>query len=337
MISSLYKGIRSISSFSKQARMSRLVFDLGLKPSVGRSELTELGLPGNARGGMIVSLDFEMAWAFRYSKRTVDPLDMARLERENIPVLLSFFDEFGIPATWATVGHLFLESCRKGDHDWMRRMPHFDDHWKYTSGDWFDHDPSTDYRKDKAWYAPDLIEQILNSSVSHEFGCHTFSHIDCSDKNCPAGVLDDEIKACKIAARKWGIDLKSFVFPGGTAGNYSVLKEHGFKIYRKKMKHGLAYPLRDDHGMLATPSTSGFGRGYDWEARYYIQRFCNTIDKAIRAGVIAHFWTHPSVDKWTLNNVIPHVFRYASELRQKGNLWIGTMGQIADYIELESR
>lgn len=332
MIRAFYRKILSRSSSSQKARVSKLIFDLGLKPSVLRPGEDHKGFPGKAEGGMIISADFEMAWAFRYSKRNVNPLEMARQERENVPVLLSLFEEFSVPITWATVGHLFLESCQKGDHDLMRRIPHFDDHWKFTSGDWFDHDPYTDYHRDNSWYAPDLIELTLRSSVKHEFGCHTFSHIDCSDKNCPAGVLEDEIKACKDAAGKWGIEFKSFVFPGGTYGNYQVLKKHGLKIYRKNMKHDLAYPFRDELGLLVTSSTASFGKGFDWTADYYVQRFRKIIDKAINSKTIAHIWLHPSVDKWTLRYVIPPVLKYAAEQRQKGRLWIGTMGQIADHI-----
>lgn len=314
-----------------------LVYDLGIKPSVMRSSCINRKFPGAAKGGLIISVDFEMAWAFRYSRRNVNPLDMARRERENIPVLLGLFEDTAIPVTWATVGHLFLESCRKGDHDWMRRIPYFDDHWRYISGDWFDHDPCTDYHKDEAWYAPDLIELILRSPVSHEFGCHTFSHIDCSDSKCPAGVLYDEISASKEAAQKWGIDLKSFVFPGGTAGNYSVLKEHGFTIYRKKIKYNLAYPFRDDCGVFVTPSTSGLAAGYDCKSEHYINRFCKIIDRAIETNTVAHLWLHPSIDQWTMHYVLPAVLKYASDQRLKGKLWISTMGQFADYMDAEER
>ena len=48
-------------------------------------------------------------------------LKKAKQSRENVPVLLKIFEDFNIPITWATVGHLFLESCNKGDHDWMEK------------------------------------------------------------------------------------------------------------------------------------------------------------------------------------------------------------------------
>jgi len=316
---------------NQKGLISKFVFQFSNKPFVLKDNLKiEHKFPNSEKGGLIISADFEMAWAFRFSKRKVDPLAMAAFERENIPVLLQYLEKYSIPITWATVGHLFLESCNKGDHDWMHRIPHFDDHWKFTEGDWFDCDPYTNYKKDNAWYAPDLVEMILKSSIKHEIGCHTFSHIDCSDKNCPPEVIDDELKASKDAAARWGINMKSLVFPGGTAGNYAILKKNGFKIYRKNIKYDMSYPFQDELGMLITPTTSSFGRIHDWSSDYYIFRYRKMIDKAVRTNTIAHFWLHPSVDKWTLKNVIPDVLCYAAELREKGMLWIGTLNHFVN-------
>lgn len=331
----IYTTIRSLTGDKYRAKMSKMIFDLGLKPTIKPKEGEQL-YPSGGKGGLIISADFEMAWAFRYSKRTKDYLSAAARERKHVPILVKLFEDYHIPITWATVGHLFLSSCNEGDHDWMARIPHFDDHWLFTEGDWYDHDPYTDYITDSAWYAPDLIEIIVNSSVPHEIGCHTFSHMDCSYKNCPPEVLNDELKACKEVAKDWGINFKSLVFPGGTHGNYSVLAKHGIKIYRKNTEYDLSYPYRDNFGMLVTTSSGSFGKTYDWSAEYYIRRFKIIIDKAIKTGTVAHIWFHPSVDGWTLENVIPRVLKYASEKRDDGDLWIGTMGDIADFINGES-
>lgn len=318
---------------AQQAYLAKLVFELGLKPSVMRSSVSASArFPNGCQGGLVISADFEMAWAFRYSKRKVDPIKMASLERGNLPQLLEVFDTHQVPVTWATVGHLFLRSCQRGDHDWMRRIPHFDGHWKYIEGDWFDHDPYTDSSRDSAWYAPDLVELILNSGVAHEFGCHTFSHLDCSDAHCPPEVLEDEIKASAAAALYWGITLRSFVFPGGTAGNYRVLRDNGFKIYRRRINHDIAYPFTDQNGLLVTASTSMFGKAFDWSAEYYVRRYRTILEKAMRSHTIAHLWLHPSVDAWTLKHVIPEVLKLAASYRDQGKLWIGTMGQLAELV-----
>lgn len=323
----IYNAVRNIVGEKQQQMLTKLIFDIGLKPTIKPSE-GQCYYPDGAKGGLVISADFEMAWAFRYSKRTKDFLGAAARERKHVPLLVKLFDEYNIPITWATVGHLFLDSCNKEDHVWMSRIPHFDDHWRFTEGDWFEHDPHTDYKKDSAWYAPDLIELILQSRVKHEIGCHSFSHIDCSYKNCPSEVLDDEIKACKIAAAQWDIEFKSFVFPGGTAGNYEILAKHDFQVYRKNTQYDLSIPYKDDLGLFVTTSSGSFGKTADWSADYYISRYKKIIDKAIKSGTIAHLWMHPSIDEWTLINVIPGVLRYASGRREEGKLWIGTMGDI---------
>ncbi len=333
MIKQIYNRIYNQLSAKQKADVSKFVIALSGKPHVKRSSIQPVKkFPSLQTGGLIISADFEMAWAFRYSKRNVNPITMADLERENIPILLSLFDEYAIPITWATVGHLFLESCSETSHDWMRRIPYFDHHWKYTSGDWFDADPHTGYQQDSAWYAPDMIEMILKAAVRHEIGCHTYSHILCSDQYCPSGVFEDELKACKQAAGRWGIQLKSMVFPGGIPGNKSILKQQGILIYREKTKYDLAYPYHDDLGLLVTPSTMGFARSYEWSADYYLNRFRKIIDKAIATNSVAHFWLHPSVDKWTLKYVMPDVLKYSAEKREEGGLWIGSMAQMAEHI-----
>ncbi len=327
----LYKTLRKIANNKQKSFITKLLFDIGVTPSVLKHGIKNT-FPNGEKGGFIISADFEMAWAFRYSKNDVDPIEKAMAERKNIPVMLRLFERYNIPITWATVGHLFLTECKKGDHDWMARIPHFDDHWKFTEGDWFDHDPYSNYKKDPAWYAPDMVDLILNSSIKHEIGCHTFSHIDCLYKNCPAQVLEDELKACQELADKNNIRLKSLVFPGGTAGNYEVLKKLGYKIYRKNIKYNLVYPYRDKHGLLVTASTSSWGRNANWTQEYYIKRYKKIINKAIQTNTIAHIWLHPSIDEWTLINVIPKVLEYAAKRRDENKLWIGTMGQIAEYI-----
>jgi peptidoglycan/xylan/chitin deacetylase (PgdA/CDA1 family) len=334
-IRKIYMTTRKASPVWLNSFLTKQAFLLSGKPFVKKDGIDPAKkFPGGQKGGFIISADFEMSWAFRFSKKNKNYLELGRHERENFPKIIALLEKYNIPVTWATVGHLFLESCSKGDHDWMARIPHFDDHWKFTQGDWFDHDPYTDHHKDPEWYAPDLIEQIIQSPVPHEIGCHTFSHMDCTYKNCPPLVLDDELKACTLAAEKLGIKLTSLVFPGGTAGNYEILKKHGYRIYRKNIDVDLAYPFRDEFGMMITPTSGSFGdNGLGWSSSYFIYRYKKIIDRAIKTSTVAHFWFHPSIDTWSLEQVMPEVLKYADQKQEEGKLWIGTMGEMADHIE----
>ncbi len=339
MIRSIYKSVRGLMPKSIRSEITKLIFTFSSKPFVKRDDVPlEKKFPGGKfKGGMIISADFELGWAWRYSKTNPNPEKMAALARKNFPEIIRLLNEYNIPITFATVGHLFLESCEKDDHNWMEKIPYFDDHWRFTQGDWYDCDPHTHWEKAKYWYAPDLVKMIQNAKVEHELATHTFTHIDFSDKNCPPKVAEDEMKACIDAMKPYGVKPESIIFPGGTYGNIKVLKKLNFKIYRKNTPYDLAYPYYDEHGLIVTPTSVGFSRQHNWTASYYIKRYKKYIDKAIKTGTIVHFWFHPSLDEWTLKNIIPEVMRYAAERRKNDFLWIGTMKQIADHINIKNK
>jgi peptidoglycan/xylan/chitin deacetylase (PgdA/CDA1 family) len=296
--------------------------------------------PNNATGGMILSADFELAWAPRFSKRVAAPLkhalNLAAQERRNFPQLISIFDKHKIPCTWATVGHLFLTEAPEDHYKNIKRLPYFETEWlKFTSGDWFDNVPQTNWKEAPEWYAPDLINQILASELNHEIATHTFSHINFSDKICPPEVADDEILYSKMAMESYKLTPESICFPFGSYGNVPILKKHGIKIYRRKLlTHQLAYPFYDDHDLLVTLSSDAFDRSnHTWSAAYYCRRFMKVIDKAIKTGTIAHFVFHPSMDPWMISEVMEDLLKYASKKRDEGKLWIGTMSEIAHHID----
>jgi peptidoglycan/xylan/chitin deacetylase (PgdA/CDA1 family) len=334
MIRKIYDSFYNNSPKPVQSILSKAVFELSSKPFVKLPEKPQF--PGGYKGGFVVSADFELAWAWRYSK-IKNPkqygLNKARQSRQNFPLYIKYFEDYNLPITWATVGHLFLESCKEDDHNWMTKVPHFNHHWEFTHGDWYDDDPHTDFKKSPEWYAPDLIEKILNSRIKHEIGCHSFSHMHFWNDICPPEVANDEIKACVEAAKKWGIELKSMVFPGGKNGNYKALVDFGFTNYRQNAEHDLFYPEIDSNGLVRLPSSFGMiNLQFNWSKEYYLYRYKKYIDKAVETGTICHAWFHPSEDPWIVKEVMPGVFKYAAELRDKGLLYIGTMNDMANLV-----
>jgi len=331
----LYSDIRNLLPNRFNGKLSRLIFKTSGKPFVKKDTIpAELKFPKKEKGGLIISVDFEMAWAWRYAKTGSDYIEKGQIERENFPKIIDILEEYNIPITFATVGHLFLAQCQKGDHDWMQRIPHFDDHWRFTKGDWYSHDPYSNYKDAPEWYAPDLIQLIINSEVNHEIGTHSFSHIDFSYKNCPAQVAEDEITACLEVAKPYYVSFKSMVFPGGTWGNIEVLKKYGIQIYRRNTEFDLAYPYRDEIGLLVSPSSGclEYNLDYRWTPKYYISRLEKYVDKAIKTNTIAHLWFHPSLNPFFLENIFPPFLEYAIVHRRKGTLWIGSMKSIAEHI-----
>src|SRR5207249_1370130 len=65
----------------------------------------------NAAAAICISSDFEMSWAWRHDKEL--QLLRGKTERQNVPFILRLLEEYSVPITWATVGHLFLETCTR--------------------------------------------------------------------------------------------------------------------------------------------------------------------------------------------------------------------------------
>ena len=341
-IKSIYSSVYQQSPIRLQGWLTQLAMASPWKPTVKKCNVPfKERFPSSYTGAVVFSADFEMAWAWRYAKSDRDPVKYGLKARSNIPILLQMFEEYSVPVTWATVGHLFLNRCTKNNgasHPELKRPPFFENKvWQYKSGDWYDHDPCSDVGTDPAWYAPDLLQKIIGSKIGHEIGCHTFSHIDCSSEHCTAKILDDEIGECLRLARKIGVNLKSMVFPGGTNGHYEILKKHGLTNYRINSEYDLFYPEKDKFGLWALPSTASIqSHEFGWDLNYYVKYFAQYINKAISTGTVCHLWFHPSVDNFCLNEIFPRVLKLVRQKADQMKLWIVTMGDLADYCTMRS-
>ena len=324
--------------------LSKVNFALGNKPKVVWHNHKDIGkfIPSPYKAVLIISCDFELAWGWRLAKSLgggpEEVKELARKERENINVILAISEKFNIPITWATVGHLFLKECSRQNglvHADMPRLRHFENkYWRFKEGDWFGDDPCCSWRDALEWYAPDLIEKIINSKVKHEIACHTFSHINCSGELCPEDVFRKELQKCKKAASAYGIELTSLVFPGNFIGNLNVLKEEGFSSYRAD-KDILGFPAKDRHGLWQVPTTAEISiTPYDWNLDYYIERYRTIIERAVKFKRLCHFWFHPSADKKFLEEILAGLFKYADERREE--IYITTMKDYVNFLENKS-
>jgi peptidoglycan/xylan/chitin deacetylase (PgdA/CDA1 family) len=325
----LYHFIRLFLNKKAKGIFTRSLYRAGVKPVVQKT-------PSSFHKGIVVlSADFEMAWAFRYSRQQAHhAVEMGLLERQQMPDILRLLDQYQIPCTWATVGHLMLEACARTNgscHGDMMRPGYFvNRNWQFVSGDWYQHDPGTSVQEDPAWYAPDLVDRILQSPVRHEIGCHTFSHIDFTSRHCPAKLAEAELLKCQQLATERGIVLRSMVFPGGTEGNREALSRLGFWGYRKPMSYDVGMPYRDEYGLVAIPSSYGMDKPeYNWSAKTCFKIVKSYLDKAIDHKKVCHLWFHPSMHPWYLTHVFPWVLKYIDVKRKEGKIEILTMGELA--------
>jgi hypothetical protein len=316
------------SKLAKETRwirlsLSKIKFACGLTPIIDLENDPGIEyIPPGKKAVCLISADFEMAWAFRYlgtNDTTRDPVTMGMQTRTNVPQILEYCDKYKIPITWATVGHLFLEFCRpeKGTlHPEIPRPNYYTNpYWAYDRGDWFDNDPGTDFLRDPAWYAPDLIREIRSRSTQHEIGCHTFSHIDASEQNCSREVFVAEIERCKALAKTENIDLKSFVHPGHRLGYIDELKNHGFTSFRTDGQNVLAPPKRHKSGLWEFRNTSELVWREGWTSSYHLKRLKKIVDRSINANRVCVFWFHPSVDERFTKQVFPGLLEYLDNKR----------------------
>lgn len=321
-----------------RSKLSWMKFKAGLNPSVVRNGEYRKYIPEQYKSVIIFYADFELAWAWRYSKELLNNkkeiLNISRRERENVPEIISICEKYNIPITWATVGHLFLEECKRENnvaHKDILRNEYFEnDFWEFTNGDWFDDDPCNSYKESPEWYCPDLIKQIQNSDVIHEIGCHTFSHIDCRDEVCTKEVFDSEINECKKNADTFGIDLKTFVHPGHTIGNLENLSKAGFTSYRTNYGNTLGYPMKHISGLWELQGTMELAYRKKWSIEKNIEFYKEIVNRAVKFNSVCVFWFHPSFDKIFLESIFPELLSQVNNKRNE--IWITTAGEYVDWL-----
>jgi peptidoglycan/xylan/chitin deacetylase (PgdA/CDA1 family) len=294
---------------------------------------------GGAPASATISADFELSWAWRGWRSAQETREMATRERVNVPHLIGLFEEYGIPITWATVGHLFLEGCGRGEdgraHPEMPRPPALTTppamaRW---TGDWYRHDPCTDYHMDGLWYCPDLIEQILGSKVRHELGSHSFSHISFLAENSTPDLVEQELAQCQAAMSPFHLSARSLVYPYNQMGHHydSVLAKFGISCVRHRDPFvRLSYPERLPSGLYKLYESMNLRRATHYD---YIEKARMFLDESMKRYAAYHLWFHPSDPTEVFEHEFRGIIQHMAQLRREGKLWVTTMGALAAYCE----
>ena len=291
----------------------------------------------------IISLDVELAWGFiLYSQHKVlaslrnDP----QQGRGAIDWLLRLFQKYQIPATWAMVGHLLLDS--KSARDIVHpEMPQFKEGWL----DW---DSYSSICSMPLYCGNDIISKIQVSRVKHEIGLHSFFHIPFS---CSREVAEAEVEAGVIAARELGITLTSFVFPEGKIGHVDVLEKNGFQIFRGKTERfGESQNLlvrkvnNAIHWIAASPVLPSWENGI-WKIPSSMA-FHNPLvpssillKRAINSKKVFHIYLHPwslIVDKSRAED-LENLLALVARERDQEKIRVMTMGELALLLDERGR
>ncbi len=307
------------------------------------------------KGTFCISLDTELLWG-RHDFNYHPFITRAQRTRPVIKSLLLMFEKYNISATWAIVGHLFLDQCSSKNS--IKHPEIIRPNYPWRKVDWFLYDPATSIKDNPEWYGKDIV-QLIKKSKKQEIGSHSFSHVLIGHSGCSKKCAESEIKECIKLASKEHIKLKSFVFPCNLIGQLKLLHKLGFKSFRGldsfttqasrfKLVNKLLLLIdlllliphtsnpHIEEGLVNIPgnmyylSARGFRRFIPINLRVMKAKF--SIQQAIRKHQVFHLWFHPidlTDNSIQLLKGLEEIIKYAAIQNKKGLLNIKSMNEIA--------
>lgn len=305
------------------------------------------------RGTFVLSLDTELAWGSFDKKLSPRLVRAARWEnREGIPRLLDVLCRHRISATWAFVGHVTLERC--SGHPELDPVNY---HW--YSGDWFQHDPASEELQHPEWYGRSCLLKVLHAPYPQEIAFHSFSHVIFGDPGTSRRRAIQEFVACRNIARELRCEGDVFVFPRNQVGFLDELREGGFCAFRAPdvIRFSTRFDLANkalsvladflartpslvapylERGLVALPGSMALRSMEGWRclipSRSRKARMMKALHQCVREGGIFHLWFHPVnlySEQQTMFELVEECCSRASLLRDRGDLRVATMGEIA--------
>jgi peptidoglycan/xylan/chitin deacetylase (PgdA/CDA1 family) len=223
------------------------------------SETTNYRPAQHARPGrLVISLDFELYWGVRHLPSVRQYLPNLVGARTAIPAMLDLFSEFGIHATWATVGFLFCDQTSTLLKFAPSHRPVYENR---NLSPYYDLPPEgVTETPDSVFFAPSLIRLIANTA-HQEVATHSFSHYYCLERGQDIEAFRQDLFAARAAARALGLEPRSLVFPKNQCNDefLTVCAEAGILAYRGNPSSWLYRAAADDE-------------------QGYVRRFCRLLD-----------------------------------------------------------
>jgi peptidoglycan/xylan/chitin deacetylase (PgdA/CDA1 family) len=317
------------------------------------------------RGAFVVSIDTELAWGEAHRRDGSQRGHRFDAERPVIDAILDLFTRYRIAATWAIVGHLFLDACGDDGGD-----PHPDlvpPAYDWLDEGWLAVDPRSTIEAAPHWYGRDIVDAVLACPVPQEVGSHSFSHVIVDDPACTPEVFGSELAVAGRVAADRGVELRSFVYPRNSIGQIERLAEHGYRSYRggrpaapfagrrgwqrraltlvdklRPLPGSATLPARHGSGVWNVPQTYLFApatTGRRLPPALWARRPRARLRQAARDRSLFHLWFHPynvTADPERALAALEVVCREAARLRDAGRLDVLTMGALADRLDSAS-
>lgn len=300
----------------------------------------------SGRGAFLLTFDVELLWGLFFDagwRRRA----LARYGgiRDVFDGILDVLARHGIRATFAFVGHLFLDSCERTEGRTHPEMPR--PAVSPLPGDWYAFDPGTDLATDPMWYGADLVEMVRAATPGHEIGAHGFSH---AFLDRDRGLARAEMRAARDAAAAKGLDLRSFVYPRNLVGFPDELAGAGFTHYREAWRAPPRLLSFAGHLLGRAPSVGrprrvggavevpkgapilpamGLRRLVPMAARLASIR--SGLDRAAARSAILHLWTHPHnfVERSAfMLDWLDRAMALVAAARDAGRIEVLTMGEV---------
>ncbi|MBS4071857.1 MAG: polysaccharide deacetylase family protein [Algoriphagus sp.] len=275
-------------------------------------------------GTLTISLDFELLWGIFDKVGTRYRPEYFSNTRKVIPQMLDLFARHEIHVTWATVGMLFAEN----EEEWKEYSPSFLPSYrekKYSAYHW----AKEHGIRPEVHFAPELIRQIIQSPYQ-ELGSHSYAHYYTLMRGQSPEQFREDLRASqRIAGEKFGVKLKSLVFPRNHINELylGICLEEGFEVVRGNPKNWFwqetqhedeskkwfrsadcffplgsrtSYPFEEltFHSkepviLPASRILRPYSNANPFFNRVRLARILNEMEKAAQLKEIYHLWWHP--------------------------------------------
>ena len=311
-------------------------------------------------GTFMVSLDYELFWGM---------LDVCPLEqyqdnvlggKRAIPQLLNLFEQYGIHATWATVGFLFADNYEELSPFLPRLRPGYGNP-ALDGYAWFDKIGKNEETA-PCFYAPGLLQTIA-ATPGQEIGSHSFCHYYCREAGQTVEEFEADMLAAKAIAQSKGYDVRSVILPRNQCEpEYTaVLRKLGFTAYRdeendwihEKIKFrpllralrllDVYFPLTGQGGyipkcengiwnLVGSRMYKPIFRKLEFLEGMKLRRIKRQMLHAARKGLTFHLWWHPhNIGIRTEEHLqqLEEIFRYYAQLKEDYGMQSLNMGEAA--------
>ncbi len=319
----------------------------------------------------LVSLDFELMWGVRETRTTGSYGSNILGAREAIPAMLSLFGEYGVKATWATVGMVLFDRKR----DLLDALPGLRPTYEnprldpYRSLDSIGSGESSD-----PFHFGLSLARMIVACDGMELASHTFSHYFALEPGQTREQFAADIAASVRAIENVGERPRSIVFPRNQVNPayFGVCRDAGLEAFRgteagwiyrtgdsrARTRTKRAARLADAYlslsgsnasephersGMIDLPSSrflrpysSTLGR-FDW---LRVRRVTSAMEAAARTNTTFHLWWHPhNFGAETTKNldVLRIILRTYQELNDRYGMQSQTMAEAAAEVGRQCR